>query len=170
MQIRAHLRYLRIAPRKVRLVIDLIRGLPVDRAIDQLSVLPKRSALPVLKLLNSALANAAHNYQLERKTLRIASIVANEGPKLKRWQPRAFGRAAPIIKRSTHITIVLEGASAKTKPIKAETPPNKIEASTIKGAPAMPPAAKAANKKSTKVEADQKHAGQDASVVRQGKD
>lgn len=170
MQIRAHLRYLRIAPRKVRLVIDLIRGLSVDQAIDQLSVLPKRSALPVLKLLNSALANAAHNHQMERKTLRIASIVANEGPKLKRWQPRAFGRAAPIIKRSTHITIVLEGASSKTKPVKTEAAPNKIDMTTVKGAPTTPPPAKPPLKKSTKVETDKKHAAQDGGVVRQGKD
>lgn len=108
MEVRAHLRYLRIAPRKVRLVVNLVRGMPVDQAVDQLTVLPKRAALPVLKLVKSAVANAEHNFKLDPKQLRIKSIVANEGPKLKRWQPRAFGRAAEILKRMTHVTIVLE--------------------------------------------------------------
>jgi len=65
MEVRAHLRYLRISPRKVRLVVNLVRGLPVDQAIDQLTVLPKRSALPVLKLIKSAVANAEHNFKLD---------------------------------------------------------------------------------------------------------
>ncbi len=113
MEVRAHLRYLRIAPRKVRLVIDLIRGLSVDQATEQLSVLSKGSARPILKLLNSAVANAEHNFKLERQNLRVKSIVANEGPRLKRFQPRAFGRAAEILKRMSHVTIVLEDPTHK---------------------------------------------------------
>lgn len=126
MEVRAHLRYLRLAPRKVRLVVNLVRGLPVDQAVDQLSVLPKRASLPVLKLLNSAVANAEHNFKLQRKDLRIKSIVANEGPRLKRYQPRAFGRAAEILKKMTHVTIVLEDL-AKTAPgsPKVKTAPGK---------------------------------------------
>lgn len=135
MEVRAHLRFLRMAPRKVRLVTNLIKGLPVDHAVDQLSVLPKRASLPVLKLLNSAIANAEHNFQLKRDELFIKSIVANEGPRLKRYQPRAFGRAAEILKRMTHVTIVLEDKS-KSKPKKAaaKTPaaPVKLGATDVK--------------------------------------
>lgn len=123
MEVRAHLRYLRISPRKVRLVIGLIRGLGIEQAVDQLTVLPKRAALPVLKLLNSAVANAEHNFRLERKNMIIKSIVANEGPKLKRFRPRAFGRAAEILKRMTHVTIVLEDL--------AKSMPKKIEAQKV---------------------------------------
>ena len=78
MDVVAHLRHLRIAPRKVRLVIDLVRGLPIDKAIDQLTMLPKRSSLPILKLLKSAQANAVHNFQVDPKTLVVTSIQANE--------------------------------------------------------------------------------------------
>lgn len=121
MDVRAHLRYLRLAPRKVRLVINLIRGLSVDQATDQLSVLPKGAARPIQKLLNSAIANAEHNFHLARKDLRIKSVVANEGPRLKRYQPRAFGRAAEILKRTTHITIILEDKQHSPAPKKAQT-------------------------------------------------
>jgi large subunit ribosomal protein L22 len=134
MEVRAHLRYLRIAPRKVRLVINLIRGMHVELAIDQLSVLPKRSSLPILKLLNSAVANAEHNFKLEKKNLIIKSITADEGPKLKRWQPRAFGRAAEILKRMTHVTIVLEDIAKSAAPKKGASPMSttKLETNTIK--------------------------------------
>ncbi len=137
MEVRAHLRFLRIAPRKVRLVIGLVRGMPVEQAVDQLSVLPKRASLPVLKLLNSAIANAEHNFKLERKDLRIKSIVANEGPKLKRFRPRAFGRAAEILKRMTHVTIVLEDL-AKSAPKKIVVKKEKLElvsGQALKGEP-----------------------------------
>ena len=124
MQVRAHLRYLRIAPRKVRLVVDLVRGQSVNKGLDQLSLLPKRSALPVAKLIKSAIANATHNHHLDEKTLVIQSIVANEGPRLKRYQPRAYGRAAEILKRTTHVTVILEGKELKTaKPTKKEAAP-----------------------------------------------
>ena len=158
MEVRAHLRYLRIAPRKVRLVINLVRGMSVEQAIDQLSVLPKRSSLPVLKLLNSAVANAEHNFKLEKKNLRIKSIVANEGPKLKRWQPRAFGRASEILKRMTHITIVLEDlakspapkkGATKIETTKLETNTVKLPATTAKATVATKPAVKKTSKSPT---------------------
>lgn len=108
MEVRAQLNQLRISPRKVRLVANVIRGLQVDVAEAQLQFLAKRSAQPLLKLLQSAIASAEHNYKLERKQLFIKSIRVNEGITLKRWQPRAMGRAAPIKKRSAHVSLVLD--------------------------------------------------------------
>jgi large subunit ribosomal protein L22 len=103
------------------LVINLVRGMDVEHALDQLSVLPKRSSLPVTKLINSAVANAVHNFKLEAKDLVVKSIIANEGPRLKRWQPRAFGRAAEILKRTTHITVILEDKAKSAAPKRGAT-------------------------------------------------
>lgn len=108
MEVKAKLRFLRIAPRKVRLVADLIRAKSALAAESQLSFMPKGSARPMLKLLNSAVANAENNFKLKKDNLYIKRIMVDEGPKLKRWRPRAFGRAAPILKRSSHITIILD--------------------------------------------------------------
>jgi large subunit ribosomal protein L22 len=96
-----------MAPRKVRLVVDLIRGLSVDAALQQLEFCNKSAALPVKKLLKSAIANAEHNHQLDASTLSVAKITADAGITLHRFQPRAHGSAAPIRKRSTHITLIL---------------------------------------------------------------
>ena len=117
MDVHAHLRNLRMSPRKVRLVIDLIRGKKVSVAVDQLSFLQKEAARPVLKLLQSAMANAEHNHQLDASTLRIKAITANSGPTLKRYRPRAHGAAAPIRKRTTHLSLTLsdEPTTAKMK-------------------------------------------------------
>ncbi|WP_027091994.1 50S ribosomal protein L22 [Cohnella thermotolerans] len=100
-------RYIRIPARKVRLVVDLIRGKKVGEAIAILRHTP-RSASPVLeKLLNSAVANAEHNYQLDVNKLVITEAYVNEGPTLKRFQPRSQGRAFSIFKRTSHITLVV---------------------------------------------------------------
>ncbi|MBB6734954.1 50S ribosomal protein L22 [Cohnella zeiphila] len=100
-------RYIRIPARKVRLVVDLIRGKKVGEAVAILRHTP-RSASPVLeKLLNSAVANAEHNYQLDVNKLVITEAYVNEGPTLKRFQPRSQGRAFSIFKRSSHITLVV---------------------------------------------------------------
>lgn len=96
-----------MSPRKVRLVTDLIRGKTVQEADAQLSFLPKRAARPVYKLLHSAIANAENNFKLKKENLIINRIMVDMGPSLKRWRPRAFGRAAPIVKKSSHITIIL---------------------------------------------------------------
>lgn len=172
MEVRAHLRYLRIAPRKVRLVINLIRGMQVDRALDQLSVLPKASTLPVTKLLKSAIANAENNFQLVQKDLYIKSIVANEGPKLKRYRPRAFGRAAEILKRMTHVTIILEDKAKSpapkkgVKPVKAETA--KVQTEEVKHAPAKPAVAKKPVKKQPATTKAQERDAQDKIIQRRG--
>ncbi len=105
---KAKLNYLRLAPRKVRLVTDLISGMALDRAELQLKFLNKRASRPALKLLQSAAANAKSNYNLEKKDLVVSYILVNQGPTLKRWLPRAMGRATPIMKRTSHIEIGLE--------------------------------------------------------------
>ncbi len=109
MEISAKLNYLRMAPRKVRLVADLIRGKPVPVAERMLGVLRKRASGPLLKLLRSAMANARHNFRVANaEDLRIRSITVNTGPTLERIRPRAFGRAFPIRKRTSHVSLVLE--------------------------------------------------------------
>ena len=118
-EVTAKLRYLRIAPRKVRAVLDLIRGLDVISAEAQLNHLPKRAAQPILKLLNSAVSNAINQYPVKKEDLYIKKIFADEGPILYRFMPKAFGRAAPIRKRSSHVTIVL-GIKKEVAPIKKE--------------------------------------------------
>ncbi len=117
-EVSATLRNLQISPRKVRLVADLIRGASVSDAQNQLNFSAKGASRPVLKLLNSAIANADHNLNLDTSTLRIKTILVNEGPMLKRFMPRAFGRATTIRKRMSHIKIVLEGEEGKAKPKK----------------------------------------------------
>ncbi len=121
MQVTAKVRYIRLSPRKVRLVADVIRGLNVEAALDQLNFMNKRARLPVMKLLNSAIANAENNFELDKGNLYIKEIRVDEGPTLRRWRPRAFGRATPIRKRTSHISIVLaevvdSGKKAGKKP------------------------------------------------------
>jgi len=99
--------HIRITPRKARLVLDLIRGKDVGEAIAILRHTPKGASPIIEKLLNSAIANAEHNYQLNPSNLKIAKAFANEGPTMKRFQPRSQGRAFRINKRTSHITLVV---------------------------------------------------------------
>ena len=108
MKIIAKLRYLRIAPRKVRLVIDLIRGKKIEEAKTILNFATKRGSLPVLKLLNQAIANAKNNFQLDQANLFISEIKVDEGPKLKRWRARARGQAYEIQKKTSHVFLALD--------------------------------------------------------------
>ncbi|KKW47613.1 MAG: 50S ribosomal protein L22 [Candidatus Liptonbacteria bacterium GWC1_60_9] len=103
----AALNYLRVAPRKVRAVADLIRGLPVQEAEAQLALSPRRPAQPLLKLLRSAVANAKNNRQLPTNRLMIEEIRVDQGPMLKRFMPRARGSASMIQKKMSHVTLVL---------------------------------------------------------------
>lgn len=125
MEVKAKARYVRMSPRKVRLVIDVVRGMHVKEAQTQLQFMKKAAAEPVLKLLNSAVANATHNFDLNGDTLRIKAIAADGGPTLGRWRARAFGRAAPIRKRTSHISIVLESPEKKEE--KSKKPVSKKE-------------------------------------------
>lgn len=108
MEARASLRMLRVTPQKTRLVADLIRGKNVDEAEDILRYTNKRSAQPMLKLLKSARANAVNNHDMFEDSLYVSKIVVDEGPTLKRWLPRARGRADRLLKRTCNITIELE--------------------------------------------------------------
>ena len=107
MQVTAHLHHLRMSPRKVRLIADLIRGVDVAEADAQLAFAQKAAAVPLRKLLASAVANAEHNAKLNRTNLFVERIFVDQGPTLKRFRARAFGRAATIRKRSAHVTIAL---------------------------------------------------------------
>ena len=105
---RAIAKYIRISPRKVKIVIDLIRGKQVDQALAILMYTPKAAAPVVLKLLNSAIANAENNLGLSREDLYVAEVYANPGPTLKRYVARSRGSASPMLKRTSHITVVLD--------------------------------------------------------------
>lgn len=114
-EVKAKLSYLRQGPRKVRLVVDVIRGRKVTTALHNLSLLNKRAALPILKLLQSAIANAKHNFSLSVENLRVAKITVDGGPVLKRWMPKAHGRATPIRERTSHVQLVLTEVMRKEK-------------------------------------------------------
>ena len=104
----AHAKYIRISPRKVRIVIDLIRGKSVDEARAILQFTPKAASPVVLKVLNSAVANAENNLEMRHEDLYVAEVYANPGPTLKRYIARSRGSASPILKRTSHISVVLD--------------------------------------------------------------
>ena len=104
----AKIRNARISAQKMRLVADQIRGMPVEEALDLLTFSEKKAAKFISKALNSAVANAEHNNNLDIDELVVSSISVDEGPTLKRWRARSRGRAAKILKRSSHISLVLE--------------------------------------------------------------
>jgi len=108
--------FIRMSPRKIRLVTNLIVGAKIDAARTQLNFLNKAAATPVLKALNSAVANAVNNFKLDEASLTVKTAVADQGPTLKRWRARAMGRAAPIRKRTTHITIVVTDGKPAVAP------------------------------------------------------
>ena len=107
MKAQASARYIRQSPFKVRQVLDLIRGMPVEEARATLDFANRRAVEPVRKVLNSAVANAEHNQALDADELWVSEAFADEGPTLKRFRPRARGRATRIRKRTSHITIVV---------------------------------------------------------------
>jgi len=122
MPVTAKLRHLRIAPRKVRLVADLIRGKRVEEAQNILNFTIKKSVLPILKLLRSAVANAKNSFQLDEANLYISKILVDEGPKYKRWRARARGSAGQIQKKTSHVTIILDEIVKKAKKVKKLKP------------------------------------------------
>lgn len=107
MEAKAVAKTVRIAPRKARLVIDLIRGKEVGEAIAILKYTPKAASPIVEKVLKSAIANAEHNYEMDVNNLVVSKAFVDEGPTMKRYRPRAQGRASQINKRTSHITIVV---------------------------------------------------------------
>ena len=123
MEARAKTRFIRIAPRKVRRILDLIRGKETEEALSILRFIPGRASPILQKLLRSALANAK-----VKKNLYVAQATCDQGPTLPRWRPRAFGRATKIRKRTSHITIVL-------KEKKEESPKDKPHRTSLRGKP-----------------------------------
>jgi large subunit ribosomal protein L22 len=105
--VRASARYVRIAPRKARLVADQVRGLHIEQARALLEFSPRGAARDIQKLLDSAAANAENNHDLIGDEMRVSAITVDEGPTLRRYRPRALGRATPINKRTSHISVAL---------------------------------------------------------------
>ncbi len=126
MEVKAKLKNLRMSARKVRLVVDVVRGLKIDKALDSLNFLKKEAAKPVAKLINSGIANALNNFNLDKDNLFVREIKVDEGSVLRRWMPKAHGRATPVRKRSCHIILVLgelkDSGDVKPKMQKAEAP------------------------------------------------
>ncbi|MBU0647444.1 50S ribosomal protein L22 [Patescibacteria group bacterium] len=146
MEIIAKAKRIRMSPRKVRLVVDTVRGLTVVRSLDVLRFLNKKAVEPVVKLLKSAVANAQHNFELDSDNLYIKTITVDEAQTLHRWLPRAHGRATPIRKKSCHINLILDeikpSGKIKTKqqvieaPVKLGSQPvkdNKVKIKEEKG-------------------------------------
>lgn len=147
----ATLRYLHIAPRKVRAVAETLKGLPAREAEAQLLLRPERAARPLLKLLRSAVANASRGNRAKPQELLVSSVRVDKGPMLKRYLPRAQGRATPIHKIMSHVTVVLEAAPGAPPERFVITPPPKKEKK--KGNPAAakpkPPELKEEKKQET---------------------
>ena len=109
----AQAKFVRMTPMKCRRVIDLVRGLPVDDALNLLAFAPQSAATTVHKVLESAVANAETTEDLDRVDLVVTVALVDEGPTMKRWRPRAQGRATRILKRTSHITVVVTPAAPK---------------------------------------------------------
>jgi large subunit ribosomal protein L22 len=116
----AHARYVRVSASKVAIVLDLIRGKKVDEALNILKFTPKASSPVVIKLINSAVANAENNQEMDRKELYVAETYANQGPTLKRVRPRSRGMANPILKRTSHISVFLDTTEGINKAEEAD--------------------------------------------------
>lgn len=137
MEVKASAKHIKMSARKVRLVVDAVRGLKANEALDQLNFIKKWAARPILKLVNSAVANAVNNFELDKDNLYIKEIRVDDGATLKRWMPKAQGRATPIRKKMSHIILVLgeikdsgkkEGKKIKIDaPIKLEDRPKEAE-------------------------------------------
>lgn len=145
MIVKAQQKYIRTSPRKMRLVVGAIRGLPPREALAQLAFMRKRAAQPVAKVIKQALANAANNHGLQQESLNFKNIEVSEGPVFKRWRAVSRGRAHPILKRTSHLTIVLEsqqeagGKKLKTQQEKpAKTRTQKKDSSKKRPAKAKP--------------------------------
>jgi large subunit ribosomal protein L22 len=115
---RAIARHVRMSPTKARRVVNLVRGLPAKEALTVLQFAPQAASEPVYKVLASAIANAEHNEGLDPESLLVSEAFVDEGPTLKRFRPRAQGRAYRIRKRTCHITVTVESVVTKTRPAK----------------------------------------------------
>lgn len=112
MEVRAVAKYMRVSPQKVRMLVDAVKGKPVETGLTSLKFMPQKAARIVEKVLRSAVANADQNPDIDVDSLLIRNITVDGGPTLKRWRPRARGRATRILKRTAHITVTLAEESA----------------------------------------------------------
>lgn len=128
MEVQAVEKYIRISPKKARLVADVIRGNNAVSALATLKFMPKKAAAIIYKALHSAMANATNNEGLDKDSLVISKITIDKGPSLKRFRPRSRGMASALLKRTSHVTVVVSGEKAKK--IKTEKPVAKSAANT----------------------------------------
>jgi large subunit ribosomal protein L22 len=171
MQAKAKLRYLRMSPKKVRLVADLIRGMKVEEALTQLNFLTKAAKRPIAQLLNSAIANAENNFELKKDNLYIKEIRVDQAGMLKRWKPRAHGRATPIRKKLSHIIVVLDEikpTAVKKKKKTKKTDEKVVKVSSLDQVKELPEAKKLTKKSQDKkdIKEHEKEADKDAQDVR----
>ena len=108
METRVVAKFVRISPQKIRLIMDQVRGKKVEEALQMLSFAPQRGARILKKLVNSAVASAEQNPDVDVDSLYLKQIFADQGPSLKRWRPRALGRASKILKKTSHLTVILD--------------------------------------------------------------
>ena len=159
MEAKANLKHLRMSAQKVRLVADVVRRLSVPAALDQLKFINKQAAKPIAKLINSAVANAINTYSLEKDNLYIKEIRSDEGVTLKRWMPRAHGRASAIRKRGCHISLVLgeiKASAQKEKKTVVIAEPVKLEKLAKEGEKASQKVAAKAGEKLKKTSISEK--------------
>ena len=142
MEVQAQAKWVRTAPRKVKLVAEALRGMPVSEALTYCKFIPKASARDVAKVIRSAQANAEHNFNLAKDDLVVKDIRVEEGPTLKRARPRAMGRYFSIFKRTSHITAVVEDrpGAVRRRPV---APPRAARPAPAPAAPAAAPEADA---------------------------
>jgi large subunit ribosomal protein L22 len=132
MQVKANLNYLRMSPKKVRWVAAFVRGMKVEKALVQLNYLNKAAKKPIIKLLNSAIANAEHNFNLKKENLYIKVLRVDMAGALKRWTPKAHGRATPILKRLSHVNLILDELVPTKKKAAVKTAKKKEEVVKVK--------------------------------------
>lgn len=117
-EVSANLRYIRTSPRRMRLLADLVRGKRVSKALVNLAILNKKHAKSLSKLLLSAIANAKHNHSFKEEDLVVKTIMVDGGPMIKRWMPKAHGRATPVRERTAHVSLVLANMPPQAKATK----------------------------------------------------
>lgn len=127
MEVMSKAKFIRIAPRKTRLLAGLVRGLTLEEARRQLTFSAKEAARPMLKAINSAVANAIHNHKLSAEGMIVSRVIVDEGPKIKRYTPRAQGRATPIRLRMSHITVWVKALDAAVQPQAQAVKPRKAK-------------------------------------------
>ncbi|MCS7253069.1 MAG: 50S ribosomal protein L22 [Armatimonadota bacterium] len=108
MEVKSIRRYVRVSPQKARRVAELVKGKHVDEALDILLTIPSKPAKYIHKILKCAVGNAENDYEIDRKSLYVKNVIVDQGPMLKRWMPRARGRADMIRKRTSHITVIIQ--------------------------------------------------------------